>query len=120
MTAERVAILEELGFEWNVENWQDKNEIKPPKKTWEERFQELLAFQKRTGHTIVPQNLPGLGQWVHAQRQQLKAFQAGQKSSLNVKKAMKLTSIGFVVDVHQLRKRQKLDENSEREGFFIG
>jgi hypothetical protein len=38
------------------------------RKTWEERFQELLQFKEEHGSVDVPQQYPGLGTWVHHQR----------------------------------------------------
>jgi len=49
--------------------------------------------------------------WVKAQRQQMKLFWAGKKSSLTGAKVAKLTSIGFIVDANEYRKRFKVDDH---------
>jgi len=36
----------QLGFEWSAKD--------PTQKSWEERFQELVGFKERHGHTLVP------------------------------------------------------------------
>lgn len=45
--------LDRLGFEWN-----------PIRSAWEKRFMELVAFQKRHGHCLVPDKSGPLGTWV--------------------------------------------------------
>mmetsp|Transcript_42954 Transcript_42954/g.77248 ORF Transcript_42954/g.77248 Transcript_42954/m.77248 type:complete len:94 (-) Transcript_42954:310-591(-) len=68
------------------------------KKSWEERFQELLEFKKVHGHTVVPQLSGPLGGWVRMQRIAYKKFKAGEKSTMTVEKALKLTEVGFCFD----------------------
>jgi len=66
LTKEKFRLLTHFGFTWSVEH---------PRRTWEEHFRELQAFQKKFGHCrvpkIYPQN-PRLGQWVAKMRQQKK------------------------------------------------
>ena len=61
MPTERFKKLQAIGFTWSVQ---------PTKVTWEERFEELVEFKKRFGHTNVVQgwkeNVP-LGRWVMKQ-----------------------------------------------------
>jgi hypothetical protein len=66
MTAAKEKQLRDLGFVFlNGKRISDEKRSRP-KRTWEERFQELLEFKERHGHTIVPQHSEtGLGEWVH-------------------------------------------------------
>ena len=77
--------LEQLGFAWRVENEHLKN-------LWELRFNELLAFTERFGHTRVPakweENIP-LGHWRHIQR----AFR--RQGKLSPERIARLNAIGF-------------------------
>ena len=109
MTKDRIDALEAVGFDWNLDRRRERATLVKPK-TWQERYLELLTFKQQHGHTLVPQAMEGgLGNWVKAQRQALKAFSCGQKSSLSADKVSRLTAVGFVVDVKDYRKRQKHD-----------
>ena len=59
MTDERYNELLEIGFIFEA----GKRHVVPrgPTKTWEQRFQDLLAYKMETGHCNVPQHYPGLG-----------------------------------------------------------
>ena len=59
MTDERYNDLLELGFVFEA----GKRHVVPrgPTKTWEERYQDLLAYREEFGHCNVPQHYPGLG-----------------------------------------------------------
>lgn len=117
MSNDRIEKLEAAGFDWSLERRRDKALLTKPK-TWEERYRELIDYKQQHGDTIVPQQWEnGLGNWVKSQRQALKAFSSGQKSSLNAEKVSRLTAIGFVVDVKEHRKRQKQDELAEGPGL---
>ena len=64
LSEERKARLNRLGFVWRLMT-------KCPETTWEERFEELLAFKNRFGHCEVPSEWPEnqpLGRWVSRQR----------------------------------------------------
>ena len=110
MTKERVEALEKIGFDWNLERRRDKATLSKPK-SWDERYRELLDYKQQHGHTCVPQQQDGgLGYWVKSQRQSLKLFLSGQKSSLSAEKVSRLTAIGFIVDAKDYRKRQRQEE----------
>lgn len=61
LTDERIAKLNQIGFEWNVSK---------PTVPWEERFQELMVFKEKNGHCNIPRGYkdnPSLGvRTVHA------------------------------------------------------
>eukprot|EP00978_Attheya_sp_CCMP212_P009997 scaffold23957_cov56-Attheya_sp.AAC.3 len=96
LSQERIDKLNSLGFQWRVVA-RPKDRVKP--QPWETRFQQLLDFKEKHGHTIVPQHLRGLGLWVHDQRVSYKQMQKGQSSRMTPERALKLTEIGFVFEV---------------------
>mmetsp|Transcript_34344 Transcript_34344/g.82135 ORF Transcript_34344/g.82135 Transcript_34344/m.82135 type:complete len:330 (-) Transcript_34344:24-1013(-) len=97
LTDERVNQLNELGFVWMA--GKTPNFRAAGRKTWDQRFQELLEFKELHGHTVVPQNSGPLGTWVRMQRVAHKKWKAGdQKASMTAEKALKLREIGFCFD----------------------
>jgi len=114
MTNERIGILREIGFNFDVGT--PRRARTTPNKTWDERFLEVAAFKNEFGHAVVPQHsqyTPGLGAWVKDQRKNYKAMLKGKKSSMTAEKALKLASIGFVWDVFESSKRRKRGEMDE-------
>lgn len=112
MTAERIAVLEELGFNFRVGAAQ-RHPRTTANKTWDERFLELAAFKNEFGHAVVPQHshyTPGLGAWVKDQRKNYKLMIDGKKSSMTAEKALRLSSLGFVWNVFEQTKRRKRGE----------
>jgi len=89
-------------------NSQIKPKIKSkPKRTkpsaqyaaWHHRYQELVAFHDRYGHSLVPQNYPPnpkLGQWIMAQRRQYTLKMRGETNSLTEERMRLLEDLGFV------------------------
>jgi len=98
MTKERLTQLTSLGFVFEVAKKKHNVDARSNTKTWDERFQELLVFRQKFGHTIVPQNFPSLGWWVNTQRKEYKKLKIGKKSLLTTERALKLAEIGFVFD----------------------
>ena len=96
MTDERYNDLLELGFVFEA----GKRHTVPrgPTKTWDERFQDLMAYRDEYGHCSVPQHYPGLGYWVHAQRNGYRMLREGKKTAMTAEKALKLADAGFVFD----------------------
>ncbi len=70
----------------------------PVKKSWDERFEEMLLFKEEHGHTIVPQLSGPLGGWVRMQRIAYKKLKAGEKSTMTAEKALRLAEVGFCFD----------------------
>lgn len=71
LTAERVKLLDEIGFTWTV---LDFGGVKPTD-LWDVRYKQLLEFKQKHGHCKVPYNFPDnpqLGRWVVTQRMQRK------------------------------------------------
>ncbi len=68
---------------------------------WDERFEELRAFEKKQGHCRVPQAKKGtdtyqLALWVKLQRKGYKFFQLGKKSTITQGRIQRLNGVGFV------------------------
>lgn len=85
LSAERVQLLDEIGFDWTGDVF-----------SWEQRFAQLCEFKRRFGNTRVharwPEN-PKLGGWVVAQRCKRRRGKLCQEHK------QKLTSIGFEWEV---------------------
>ena len=79
-----------------------KSTRKSQKELWNERYQDLVEFQKANGHCLVPLCYPpnpSLAHWVKRQRNQYKALCMGARSSLSAgDRRTKLEQLGFVWD----------------------
>jgi hypothetical protein len=81
--ATRAHRLDELGFTWAFS----------PTASWEQRFDELLAYRKQHGNCNVPQHWKEnkqLGKWVNTQRTQLK------RGKMDAERKAKLENVGFI------------------------
>ena len=102
MTLERMRDLQELGFRLQ------RQRPHSTRKSWEERFAELMEFKKKFGHTIVPQCSSQLGEWVHSQRKNYKLLKKGKiVGGLTADRVKKLSEVGFVFDLVAYRKANK-------------
>jgi hypothetical protein len=98
MTDEREATLEALGFIWDSHG-----------ATWEERWNELVAFKDQFGHCHVPACYPEnqkLSVWVKFQRQQFKLLSTGKRSRYGHERVSKLLHLGFVFNPRSVKKQQ--------------
>ncbi|KAG7340302.1 helicase domain protein [Nitzschia inconspicua] len=71
---------------------------------WDDRFKELLLFQEKYGHLLVPHSYPPnpkLSQWVKRQRNQYKRKQKGHHSTLTDEREKLLLEAGFIFDSHR-------------------
>jgi hypothetical protein len=91
MKEERIQKLNDIGVEWSVSV------------NWDERFEQLKAFQKEHGHFRVPgaqvknSATQQLAKWVLIQRMRCKRLQQGEKASVITEgKIQRLNEIGFV------------------------
>jgi len=84
MTVERVEMLNDIGFVWHVN-------------TWNERFEELKAFKEATGHFLVPTDYHNkqLRPWITTQRSHYRFMQEGKPSQLTEERIQQLERIGF-------------------------
>ena len=105
LTDERYNDLNSLGFVFI--GGKRKGSIKAPRKTWDERFQELVAYRNANGHVSVPISVPGntsgLGNWVSNQRLQYRKMKQGKKSYMTDENALKLSEIGMVWNAQKKR-----------------
>jgi len=113
LTAERIARLEAIGFEWTLRS------LTP----WDSRLEELKDYKAEHGHVQVPQKdktHKGLARWVDTQRQQHRLKKEGKKSQITDDRIAKLDDIGMkwvVTDPHSWETRyQELKEYKARTG----
>jgi len=93
LTAERVQLLNELGFVWSIRS-SSINRV-----DWEDRYQQLLEYKQIHGDCLVPYNFdesPPLAKWVEKQRNLYKRKLDGRDSLLSDERIDKLNQIGFV------------------------
>jgi hypothetical protein len=107
MTEERIQKLNDIGYEWSLRVLVD----------WDERFEELRAFQNEHGHCRVSQaekddDTHQLALWVKLQRKEYKLFQQGKKSAITQGRIQKLNGVGFTWSF-MLRERVTWDERME-------
>jgi hypothetical protein len=85
LTPERIDRLNRIGFVWEAK-----------KIFWEEMFEALVEYKKRTGNCNVPRNWPEnkpLANWVHTQR--------NKKDRLTPDRIQRLDEIGFVWEIRK-------------------
>jgi len=92
MTAERVEVLEELGFSWVVNPAHARKSKN--KKLWREKFEGLKRYQKEHGNCRVDSSSE-LGSWVTTQRKEYRKHCRGEKSALCIEQIELLESVGF-------------------------
>ena len=110
ITQQRVNDLTQLGFVFQVGK-RRVNEVKVVRKTWDERFHELMEYKETHGHCLVPQSC-SLGEWVHKQRKMYKMLKNGKSCSLTTERALKLADVGFVFDASGYRRGRKVVEET--------
>jgi hypothetical protein len=79
---------------------------------WNDRFQDLVDFKKKTGHCLVPHNYPlnqQLAQWVKRQRYQFKLKNMSRHSTLTGIRQEALEEMGFVWDSHKAAWIERLE-----------
>ena len=80
---------------------------------WSDRFEELVNFQVRHGHCLVPHVFPenpAMAQWVKRQRYQYKLLTSGKHSTLTQERVTALEQLGFVWDSHTVAWNERFDE----------
>jgi superfamily II DNA or RNA helicase len=97
LTADQLAKLEEIGFDWNLHET-----------AWGEMFAALQDFSRTHGHCNVPSSYPEnqtLAFWVTSQRY--------HRDSLSSDRLKRLTTIGFIWDAQDEAWKQRFDELTE-------
>lgn len=109
MTEERVALLDSLGFSWEVRSRFEQTQTASG---WHQQFHELKQFVGQYHHHCVPVDImPELRAWCSEQKQRLQFFyqqqeqhetlmDGSQLQSLSLEQAEALEGIGFTKDVH--------------------
>lgn len=92
LNAERVKILECIGFQWNLRG----------DTFWNQQLEALKNYKEEFGDTMVPrrwERSKRLGEWVTDQRRQYKFKSVGKLSLLTDDRQKKLDEIGFTWSV---------------------
>jgi len=83
--------------------------------TWDERFQQLVAFKEKFGHCKVPRLYKGLGKWIADQRGKYNDLKAGKKTNLTNEKAQRLSDLGMIWSIFKSPPRE---ERAERKPWL--
>jgi len=100
LSAERIKLLEAIGFEWAVST----------ALPWEDRFEQLKAYKERFGNCRVPRKWAEntqLGSWVHIQRGQY------SKGKLSPERVALLEAVGFVWSRSRGAKKKSQDKSKK-------
>lgn len=103
LTADRIAVLDTIGFQWIL-----SDDI-----SWNKHFENLTAYKAEFGDCRVPRSYdihPKLGEWVTEQRRQHKLWSDNKASTMTEERNTKLTELGFVWKV-----RERADWNDRYE-----
>jgi Helicase associated domain len=72
ISQERIALLDDLGFNWEV-----RPSIEQPRATWHQRYDELVEYYTNNGNFLVsPETHPKLYRWCSEQRSRLKKLES--------------------------------------------
>lgn len=88
MTAQRVKMLEDIGFVWCAQE-----------ETWKEKVHELRKYRQLHGNCEVPSNYAGnkqLAIWVKCQRRMYSLYLEGKPCSITPERIAELEKEGFV------------------------
>lgn len=86
MTPERIAALESIGFEWKSQKGSRGS------MNWDDKYKELVEFQKTNGHLKVPQGT-SLSNWISNQRSQYKSFKENKYSPMTNERIASLEAV---------------------------
>jgi hypothetical protein len=104
MSQSRIDALESAGFTPSMFN-EPQDPIVTHRFSWNERYNELIEFEKIHGHCVVPKNYGSLGSWVRAQRHLMNRDGPMAQDRIEL-----LNKLGFVWDVHQWQWNQTYHE----------
>jgi len=102
ITAERIALLEQVNFAWNAQE-----------AMWEKHMADLKAFKEENGDCLVPvnhPNYPKLGLWVKEQRRHFNFLKRGQPSHMTDSRYVELSGLGFCWDTQEAVWGERLRE----------
>jgi len=125
MNADRVALLEGVGFAWTVRKGSTKKKPGYRKSglTWEQRLGQLRAYRQCNGDSNVPYHFehePQLGRWVANQRTQYQLYMKAKNSqdptttysSMTEERIVALEAIGFEWNPPRVGKRKSMSPGS--------
>lgn len=96
MNDERVGLLESIAFDWKLNAGRRQTTPRNKHRSWDEWLEELRSYHASNGHSNVPQKDPsGLGLWVSKQRQNWKAWMAGEPSPMTRERIAALEELNF-------------------------
>uniref|UniRef100_A0A7S4J9Z7 Helicase-associated domain-containing protein n=1 Tax=Odontella aurita TaxID=265563 RepID=A0A7S4J9Z7_9STRA len=114
ITEERIATLNLMGFEWEVQR--DVALQEHVESAWGANYKLLLCFHEKNGHCRVPQSRihklydPKLAQWVTKQRREYNNMQSGKKHFLTNERVSRLEALSFdFVVTPDMHSREKYD-----------
>ena len=90
MSSAKIKDLDRVSFVWSVREG--------GRVSWDDRFAELVEYQREKGHFRVPKKYPAnppLGYWVNEQRFQYQRYINGKSSTMNKKRQESMDSINF-------------------------
>lgn len=98
MTQERIDLLDQLGFSWEV-----RPSLERPRATWQQRLEELQTYHQTYGNFLVdPLVMPQLHAWCHEQRNRLRQINKNNGKDLSKRmspeRAQALHDLGFTKD----------------------
>ena len=110
--SERVELLEEIGFDWSMEDVNNR--------AWEDSYNKLKSYNLLFGNYHVPQKYkddPELGRWVKNQRDKYRLFREGKQSSMTPERIQLLEDIGFEWSVKEASNRSWFDNFNELRAY---
>mmetsp|Transcript_22364 Transcript_22364/g.25911 ORF Transcript_22364/g.25911 Transcript_22364/m.25911 type:complete len:413 (+) Transcript_22364:209-1447(+) len=103
LTDERQRKLDEVNFTWSLRS----------RIAWDDRYKELVQFQRMHGHCVVPQlyeaNKP-LGKWVSKQREHYRYYLQGKYSFMTEARINLLNNLGFQWSAKGRNKDQEIKD----------
>lgn len=82
-------------------------------KQWQDRFNDLVDFQKEKKHCLVPHTYPAnpaLASWVKRQRYQYKLLLCNKRSSMTPDRIYMLEEYSFIWDSHETAWQESLED----------
>ena len=84
LSPERIQLLEEVGFVWNVHKYK-----------WNLKMQELMEFYEINGHCNVPNKKNRqLATWIRRQKSEYRKFMNGEKAQMDDERVALLKAVG--------------------------